>query len=325
MIRISPLVWSIGERGFIMDGLAIFVVLCCIGMVCTGINEAVEWYKRRRKRCPHGTLVKVIGGCANCEAEQRRPQERQALSAQRERASRELRGSEIRRLSEAWVSNAGAYLEMSPQQFETAIANLFRRLGYDVEQTPISCDGGKDAILRAADGKYLLECKCYGPAQSVGRRDLQILFAAMHAEQAVGGFCVTTGRFTRTAKDYAKSVNIALYDRARLPFLVNEAHPVSTDFSTASVVCRECGSVVSVPVKVVPASAQCENGHTITSNIVTADFRILAEGEVPYCDSCGAPMRLVNWNGREFWGCTGYPKCRATKPLRGYRHSTTRV
>lgn len=134
-----------------------------------------------------------------------------------------------------------------------------------------------------------------------------------------------TGRFTRTAKDYAKSVNIALYDRARLPFLVNEAHPVSTDFSTASVVCRECGSVVSVPVKVVPASAQCENGHTITSNIVTADFRILAEGEVPYCDSCGAPMRLVNWNGREFWGCTGYPKCRATKPLRGYRHSTTRV
>lgn len=191
MIRISPLVWSIGERGFIMDGLAIFVVLCCIGMVCTGINEAVEWYKRRRKRCPHGTLVKVIGGCANCEAEQRRPQERQALSAQRERASRELRGSEIRRLSEAWVSNAGAYLEMSPQQFETAIANLFPRLGYDVEQTPISCDGGKDAILRAADGKYLLECKCYGPAQSVGRRDLQILFAAMHAEQAVGGFCVT--------------------------------------------------------------------------------------------------------------------------------------
>ncbi|MBZ5609431.1 MAG: restriction endonuclease [Acidobacteriia bacterium] len=251
-----------------------------------------------------------------CEAEKRRLQNQWELAAERERASKELRGREIKRLSEAWLGNANTYLEMPPRQFEDAVAELFRRLGYKVKQTPFTRDGGKDAILRKGGKKYLLECKRYGPAQGVGRRDLQILFAAMHAEGAAGGFCVTTGSFTSTAKEYAAAVNITLYDWSRLAFLVNEAYPESADFSEASVMCRECGLVTTVPVDVLPASAQCRNGHAVTSNIVIADFRILAEAEVPYCETCGAPMRLVKWHGREFWGCTSYPKCRSTKPLR---------
>ena len=285
--------------------------------------EALEKWKRSQKRCPHGVQVNAGSACLECENEKRRLQEQQELAANRERAAKELReaakelrANEIKRLSEAWLSNASAYLEMSPRQFEDAVAELFRRLDYEVEQTPFTRDGGKDAILRKAGKKYLLECKRYAAAQVVGRRDLQILFAAMHAEGAVGGFCVTTGRFASTAKEYAAEVNIMLYGRAQLPFLANKAYPVSADFSQASVLCRECGAVTVVPVDVLPGSAQCPNGHTVTSNIVTADLRILREGEVPYCETCGAPMRIVEWRGRSFWGCTSYPKCRSSKPLR---------
>jgi HJR/Mrr/RecB family endonuclease len=205
---------------------------------------------------------------------------------------------------------------MPPRQFEHAVAELFRRLGYEVEQTPFSRDGGKDAILRKEGKKYLLECKRYAETQTVGRRDLQILFAAMHEERATGGIFVTTGTFTGTAKEYGTRVNIAMYDRAHLPFLANEAYPVSADFSHAIVLCQECGEETAVPVEILAASAQCSNGHTVTSNIVVGDLRVLRDGEVPFCPTCGSPMHLVEWNGRKFWGCTSYPKCRTSKPLR---------
>lgn len=301
-----------------MDMASWFWVLVYAAGV-TGLGEAVEAWKqrqeRRQKRCPHAIAINAERICKECETEKRRLRDQRELAAQRERASKELRASEIKRLSEAWLSNASAYLEMSPRQFEDAVAELFRRLDYKVEQTPISRDGGKDAILRKGGEKYLLECKRYAAEQAVGRRDLQILFAAMHAEGAIGGFCITTGGFTSTAKEYAASVNIKLYDQEQIAFLANKAYPVSADFSEASVLCLDCGGVTAVPVEILPASAQCSNGHTVTSNIVTADLRVLQEGEVPYCETCGSPMRLVEWRGRKFWGCTSYPKCRSSKPL----------
>jgi HJR/Mrr/RecB family endonuclease len=299
------------------------IVFCAAVLLISLSLEALEKWKRSQKRCPHGIQVNAGGACLECENETRRLEEQQELAAKRQQAAKELReaakelrANEIKRLSEAWLSNASAYLEMSPRQFEDAVAELFRRLDYEVEQTPFTRDGGKDAILRKSGKKYLLECKRYAAAQVVGRRDLQILFAAMHTEGAVGGFCVTTGRFANPAKEYAAGVNITLYDPANLPFLANKAYPVSADFSRASVLCRECGAVTMVPVEILPGTAQCPNGHPVISNIVTADLRILREGEVPYCGTCGAPMRLVEWRGRKFWGCTSYPKCRSSKPLR---------
>lgn len=301
------------ETVAVLGALVIFILL---------IDAAAEWVGRL-KWCPHGIRFLPKRVCLECQAEEDRlKEERAAAAAQLEQrkiidqASKKLRAEEIKRLSESWLSNATVYSEMPPQQFEQAVAELFRRLGYSVEQTPISHDGGKDAIAHREGKKYLIECKRYAATQKVGRRDLQILFSAMHAEQADAGFCVTTGTFTRTAKDYAATNNINLYDQVRLPFLVNEAYPVSTDFSRAAVMCRECGSVISVPIEILPATANCVNGHEVTSNIVTADLRVLSEGEVPYCEKCGVPMRLVRWNGSEFWGCSSYPTCRVSKPLR---------
>ena len=92
---------------------------------------------------------------------------------------------------------------MTWQQFEDAIAQLFRSLGYQVKQTPRSGDGGKDAILVKDGAKYALECKRYSEATPIGRPHLQKFFAAMHDEGADGGFYVNTGVFSRQAVESA--------------------------------------------------------------------------------------------------------------------------
>lgn len=298
-----------------------FVILCAgifildLFRSLLGTKEQPTQEQPAQKRCPHhGIPINEGHECPAC-VEQRR-KEQIELAEKRKEAWLQLRASEIKRLSEAWLSNASTYLEMSPWEFEDAIAELFRRLGFTVIQTPRSRDGGKDAILYRHGKKSLLECKRYASTQTVGRRDLQIFYAAMREEGAVGGYFVTTGTFTSTAREYAAIMNIKLIGYTSLPFLANKAYPVPADFSQASVMCCQCGDTITLPVEILPANALCSNGHTVTSNIVTADLRVLREGEVPYCPECGAPMRIVEWSRGEFWGCSSYPKCEYSKPLR---------
>ena len=42
----------------------------------------------------------------------------------------------------------------------------------------------------------------------------------------------------------------------------------------------------------------------------------------PFCPQCGKPMtqrtaRQGKYAGSRFWGCTGYPECKGTRPLEG--------
>lgn len=38
----------------------------------------------------------------------------------------------------------------------------------------------------------------------------------------------------------------------------------------------------------------------------------MAKGYEVFCRSCGCQMRLRKGKYGEFWGCTGYPRCRNT-------------
>jgi ssDNA-binding Zn-finger/Zn-ribbon topoisomerase 1 len=198
---------------------------------------------------------------------------------------------------------------MDPRQFEAAICELFRKLGYLVKQTPYSNDGGKDAIAEKDGHAYVIECKRYAETQVIGRRDLQIFFAAMHSENAKEGFYINTGRFARTAWDFAEKNNILLYDRYRLPNLVNQAYPTPLNVSEARVLCIECGAISRMPVGAEPARGFCVNDHPMISNVTKADLRIFS-GDVPSCRRCGSAMREVRRYGKGFWGCTQYPKCK---------------
>jgi Restriction endonuclease/Topoisomerase DNA binding C4 zinc finger len=202
---------------------------------------------------------------------------------------------------------------MSPRQFENAIAQLFRELGYEVKQTPFSNDRGKDAIVWKNGAKYLVECKRYEAENKIGRRDLQIFVAAMKEENAKGGYYINTGCFASTAVAYAKENSIELYDRQRLPVLVNSAYPMRAEIEKARVMCLDCGTIEQLPLTESPSSGICANGHQITNKITT---RLVCSGAFApesFCEKCGADMRLVTGRYRKFWGCSRYPKCRFTR------------
>jgi restriction system protein len=320
--------------GFHISKILAFVILVGILIGLFGIARAfisISAVIQRNKRCAHGVRRGKDGGCEECRAaEEQRQAEWQASHAVSERlkmikkVAAALRKSELRSLTQRWLSRSELYLQMDSKQFEDAVAALFCQLGYEVTQTPYSNDRGKDAIARKDGRKYLIECKRYGVDGTIGRRDLQIFVAAMKEENAEGGFYVNTGRFAKTAVEYAAQNQIELYDAERFPVLVNAAFPNREDISSAKVMCLECGVVLVLPVGEAPTSGVCENGHTVTNDItigrlLTSSFAPLPAMSGPpslpdvICDRCRSKMRVVDGRRGKFWGCSRYPKCNFRK------------
>ena len=115
------------------------------------------------------------------------------------------------------------------------------------------------------------------------------LYGVMAAKGATGGFVVTSGRFTEDAISFASGRNVTLVDGSKLHGLLRQAK-AGNDRSTA----RPAAA----------SSAQPRVAPTLASS----------------CPLCSKPMarrtakRGANAGG-EFWGCTGYPACRGTRPI----------
>jgi restriction system protein len=111
----------------------------------------------------------------------------------------------------------------------------------------------------------------------------------MAAKGATGGFVVTSGRFTADAISFASGRNVTLVDGPKLHGLLRQAK-AEIDRSPAR-----------------PAAAP-------------AVQPTVAPVQASSCPSCAKPMvrrtakRGAN-AGAEFWGCTGYPACRGTRPI----------
>jgi restriction endonuclease Mrr len=114
-------------------------------------------------------------------------------------------------------------------EFEREIAKLHEKLGYKVEQTKATGDGGKDAIMWKDKTKYLLECKKYRTGNQVGRRDIQIFHSAILTDNAEGGFFVTTSDFSKEAREYVEDhkLNINLINMQGLSRLIEEATSIN--------------------------------------------------------------------------------------------------
>lgn len=277
------------------------------------IASKVNKWRERIRPCPHGVSVGAAGACRECQLkdiEHKAYLAEMQRKAEIQRHAESLRTQEVKRLSHAWLSSSESYYSMTWQEFEDAIAQLFRNLGYQVKQTPRSSDGGKDAILVKDDIKYVLECK--SGAQSIGRPDIQKFHSAMIHEGAVEGFYVNTGKFSPPAIEYAKEHKVKLYDRHTFSSLVAEAYPVPEPASFAKTMCLKCGEIVELPVHGPKTSSLCPAGHTVERTISLADLGVFTPG-VSYCKKCGSPMRIVKRYRGQFLECPRYPKCRFTR------------
>lgn len=301
-----------------------FLVLAMAVTTTTAILMSVRKFVAGRKRCDHGIRKADENACDLCAAERalkerewQQEVERRELKEKCLAESKALRTKEIARLSKAWLAQSDSYFSMSPREFEDAVARLFMELGYEVNQTPYSNDGGKDAIISKANKKFVVECKRYDRDALTGRRDLQILIAAKHDVGAEGAFFISTGRLARTAIKYATENQITVFDGDHLPILVNDAFGLRSTIPPAKVMCESCGEIVSFNIfGGQTAVKRCKNQHEVFCNIKLSDLSVATTLENPTCPNHRIPMRMVRARNGAFWECPSYPRCEVRIPIK---------
>ena len=186
---------------------------------------------------------------------------------------------------------AEPFADLSWQQFEQLVGELFRKQGYAAEETGGGgADGGVDLVLRRGGERHLVQCKQWR-AYKVGVDTARELYGVMAARGAAGGFVVTSGRFTDEAKAFAEGRNIQLVDGACLRQWTDE--PRSPEAATTN--------------------RRAPRLKATESPSPSANVR------APSCPVCGNPTvprqaRRGAQPGRYFWGCTQFPSCRGTRP-----------
>lgn len=246
---------------------------------------------------------------------------------------------------------ADALDDITWQEFEVLVGEVFRRLGYQVEETGGGgADGGVDLILRRNGEKFLVQCKQW-KAFRVSVEVVREMFGLMTAKGADGGFVVTSGRFTKPAREFAQGRNLSLIDgpallqwlhqtkareifdqRKAQPVPVAQTPPVSAPVAPPSR--RTAASAPAAPAPSVPASRPAVApmpapvaAKAPLASPAPAPKRTLAPlqnaaGAPPACPVCAQPMllRLARQGPqaqRRFWGCVDYPTCKGTRPGAG--------
>lgn len=118
---------------------------------------------------------------------------------------------ELQAVNQALIARLGATPELlrylGPREFEEVVGEIFRRMGYEVELTPRSKDGGVDliAVQKREVGTLLtvVECKRYSPHQKVGVSLARALYGVVERRRASFGTLATTSYFTRGAREFA--------------------------------------------------------------------------------------------------------------------------
>jgi restriction system protein len=180
--------------------------------------------------------------------------------------------------------SANALNNMSWQEFELLVGEGFRQQGYQViENGGGGADGGIDLVLRKGGDKFLVQCKQW-KAFNVGVTVVRELYGVMAANGAAGGFVVTSGRFTDDAKAFASGRNITLMDGSALFKLI---HQTSAARATR------------------PSPPEMVSPKAVTT---------------PSCPICAKVMvqrvaKRGSSSGNAFWGCSGFPACRGTRPV----------
>jgi restriction system protein len=180
-----------------------------------------------------------------------------------------------RRLLES-RSDLDSLRAMSWRQLEQLVSEAYRRLGFQVEETPQSgADGGVDLILRRNGQLSLVQCK-HWRTQRVGAPVVREQLGLLTHHQADAVIIVTTGDFTSEARAFAKGKAIELVTGHELLALVQSVQ-------------RE-PEIVLGPLPAVSETA-------------------------PVCPKCASPMvtRTARKSGAVFFGCSQYPACRGTR------------
>jgi restriction system protein len=169
---------------------------------------------------------------------------------------------------------------MEWRRLEELCVAYFEELGFRTAIAYGRADGAVDISLYAAgadSASILVHCKAWD-AYPIGIKVLHELRGAMTSANVAEGVMVTAGRFTPEAAGFAAKENIQLIDGAGL---------------------------IDKFAALLPEKA-----------LALLKFATKGDFLTPTCPRCSIKMtaRKSTREGRVFWGCTNYPRCKQTFP-----------
>lgn len=115
-------------------------------------------------------------------------------------------------------------MELSPNEFESLITNLFEKMGLETRQTQASRDGGVDCVAfdprPIFGGKVVIQAKRY--KNTVGVSAVRDLYGTMQNEGASKGILVTTSGYGKASFEFANGKPMELLGGSNLLFLLKE-------------------------------------------------------------------------------------------------------
>jgi hypothetical protein len=174
-------------------------LLIGLTLVLVGAAAALRW--------PLPGAALAVLGLASAAAGMWRMQRVEA--AMREAASRPFHIGDVRRFEDL--------LRLSPEQFESAMAHLFRARGYQVMRPAGAALGGDDVhlVLRNASGGVEL-AQVVHPPHTLASEDVRLFSASVCRRGASKGWMVTSGSFTGLAQKAAETLPVELVNGAML-------------------------------------------------------------------------------------------------------------
>ena len=169
--------------------------------------HAAEFFRRfERSRLLTSTMASRVRSYEESQAAYRAfqcEQEAERESREAERARREaVARARRRKLIDHWLSLSG-------RELEREMAVLCKHLGYRVESTPVSGDGGVDLILKNKSGeKVVVQCKSY--KSPVGPAAARELYGSMMDFGAPKAVLVCPAGFTRGVEEFVNGKPIDL-------------------------------------------------------------------------------------------------------------------
>jgi len=167
---------------------------------------------------------------------------------------------------------------LSWRDFEHLVGEAYRRQGYTVlENNDTGPDGGVDLRLKKDGNSFLIQCKQWRNMK-VGVKVVRELFGIVAAEHATCGVVITSGIFTQEARNFAAGKPIDLVEGNQLLTLIG--------------IVQNDGPIQLAVIETSKADR--------------------------LCPQCGGTMVLREAKrgsnvGKKFWGCSNFPKCRATE------------
>jgi HJR/Mrr/RecB family endonuclease len=134
------------------------------------------------------------------------------------------------RLLKYLSENPEAFYQLKDRKFEEVMAEIYSKLGYKVELTKATRDGGKDIIIRRpeilGDFIYYVECKKYAPNNPVGIGLVKNLVGTVDADRVNGGILATTSYFTPDARKFVTDnkydYQIQMHDYNKIREMLNQ-------------------------------------------------------------------------------------------------------